>query len=791
MGLSRKIRTRGGPFTRATLALLSQTLGKTKPLPEKFERILVTVVAGIGDCLLATPAIRSLRKRYPEARIVLLTNRRSEGLLKGWPEVDEIIAFDIDYLFYSSKQRWYRPRGLIHIWRTLRHLRRERFDLAVNLKEINSLRGAVLMGLWLTAGGARYRAGRDTEGRAAAFHIRTPESELDRRHAVTKNLAVATALGCEADTGPISIHLSQDDRHAADSFLSGRGSLTAPLVALHPWVKDANRRWPLAHWAKVAENLSSRLGATSVVLGGSQDVAAAEGLAGATSGNVLLATGALTLRQTAALIERCDLFLGVLSGPLHMAAAVGTPIVACYASRYGDLYPPYTDPARFKVLTPKSPGAPLSEVPPEAVIDGAQQLLKKGKSPPPVEVLPWFSAPEEETAPARPRSVAHIITRLDRGGSPQNTILTVLSLDPSRYRATLISGLTTAPTPMVTRLFDRQDIEFTFVPSLIRPLSPFSDLRALWSLYRICRQKRFDMVHTHGSKAGIIGRWAAWLAGCKLMVHTCHGSVFSGYAGRFMSRLFVSAERLTARITEHIITLTPEGMEEFLSCRIASEHKFSTIPSGVEIESLEARSGDNGTAAREAMGLPLEGPIIGSVGRLDWIKGYDLLVEASALVLKKRPDVWFAVAGDGHERSALEEQIHRLRVADRWRLIGWRDELNLIYRAFDLSVLPSRNEGMGRAAVEAMTCGLAVVATAVGGLPSVVEDEVTGILVPPEDPRALADAILKLLENEATRRKMEAEGPRRAQELFSKEVMIKRIDKLYTRLFETIEATQP
>jgi glycosyltransferase involved in cell wall biosynthesis len=344
---------------------------------------------------------------------------------------------------------------------------------------------------------------------------------------------------------------------------------------------------------------------------------------------------------------------------------------------------------------------------------------------------------------------------------------------------------------MVTRLFDRQDIEFTFVPSLIRPLSPFSDLRALWSLYRICRQKRFDMVHTHGSKAGIIGRWAAWLAGCKLMVHTCHGSVFSGYAGRFMSRLFVSAERLTARITEHIITLTPEGMEEFLSCRIASEHKFSTIPSGVEIESLEARSGDNGTAAREAMGLPLEGPIIGSVGRLDWIKGYDLLVEASALVLKKRPDVWFAVAGDGHERSALEEQIHRLRVADRWRLIGWRDELNLIYRAFDLSVLPSRNEGMGRAAVEAMTCGLAVVATAVGGLPSVVEDEVTGILVPPEDPRALADAILKLLENEATRRKMEAEGPRRAQELFSKEVMIKRIDKLYTRLFETIEATQP
>jgi ADP-heptose:LPS heptosyltransferase len=408
MGLSRKIQTRGGPFTRATLALLSQALGRPKPLPEKFERILVTVVAGIGDCLLATPAIRSLRKRYPEARIVLLTNRRSEGLLKGWPEVDEIIALDIDYLFYSTKRRWYRPRGLIHIWRTLRHLRRERFDLAVNLKEINSLRGAVLMGLWLTASGAKYRAGRDTEGRAAAFHIRTHESQLDRRHAVTKNLAVVTALGCEDDTGPISVHLSQNDRHAAEAFISARGPLSGPLVALHPWVKETEKRWPIVCWAKVAQELVSHFGANVVVLGGSQDIPAAGGLAGATSGNVLLATGALTLKQTAALIERSDLFLGVDSGPLHMAAAVGTPLVACYLLKNVDIFAPYTDPARFKVLTPKSPGAPLSEVPPEAVIDAAQQLLKKGKSPPPVEVLPWFSAPEEETAPARPRSVAHI-----------------------------------------------------------------------------------------------------------------------------------------------------------------------------------------------------------------------------------------------------------------------------------------------------------------------------------------------------------------------------------------------
>lgn len=387
------------------------------------------------------------------------------------------------------------------------------------------------------------------------------------------------------------------------------------------------------------------------------------------------------------------------------------------------------------------------------------------------------------------RSVAHIITRLDRGGSTDNTLLTVLGLSPSTYRVTLVSGLTTEPSPLLRRLMERTDVELLFVPTLLRALRPLKDMRAIFDLWLLFRRKRFDLVHTHSSKAGILGRWAAYLAGCKHLVHTPHGHVFEGYYGPALSRLFVAAERLTAKITDTIVTLTPKGIDDHLAWRIAPREKFTVIPSGVELEGFQP----GGTPmSRASLGLPPgAGTVVGSAGRLEPVKGFDLLVEASALVLKKMPDVWFVVAGDGEEREALKEQALRLGVSERWRFLGWRESLGEVYNAFDLSVLPSRMEGMGRTAVEAMACGLPVVATGVGGLPWVVEDGVTGIIVPPEEPRALADAIVRLLDDEGARKEMGAAGARRAQQLFSLQVMVEGLERLYGRLLDDRKGTRP
>ena len=124
---------------RAILALLRRTLGRPKSPPARVNKILVTLVAGIGDCLLATPALRALRKCYPDARIVLLVNRRAEDILEGWSAVDAIVPLDIDLLIYGKRWGWCRPEGLRHLWQTWQRLRRERFDLAVNFVQISSL----------------------------------------------------------------------------------------------------------------------------------------------------------------------------------------------------------------------------------------------------------------------------------------------------------------------------------------------------------------------------------------------------------------------------------------------------------------------------------------------------------------------------------------------------------------------------------------------------------------------------------------------------------------------------
>lgn len=764
------------------LAFLRRLLGRWTGPPPPFRRILAVVVAGIGDCLLATPAIRALHHAHPEARIVVLVNRRAVDLLSGWPAVDAVVPFDIDLLLYDNRWGWCRPAGLRHLWQTWRALRRERFDLAVNFMHITSLRGAVLMGLLLKAIGATYRAGRDTDGRAVAFQCRVPERWPGRRHCVVKNLALVEALGGKTDPGPIAVPMSEEDQRVAEAFLAKHAPLRRPLIALHPWASVPMNQWPLEAWSTVAKALVAEVGAQFIILGGPADQQPSMQWARTLEEPPIVAAGHLSLRQTAALLGHCDLFLGVLSGPLHVAAAVGTPIAACYPNVLAEVCAPYTDPARYRILAPTTAGAPAEDIPPEALIGAAKVLLNQKPSSPPEKVLPWYAAPDDKTGPT-PWKVAHIITRLDRGGSTDNTLLTVLGHDPARYHVTLISGQTTFPSTLVGRLADRPDITVRFLPNLTRAVHPVKDLQALWNLYRVCRRERFDLVHTHSSKAGILGRWAAWLAGCRRLVHTPHGHVFTGYYGPVLSRLFVYAERLTAAITDTIITLTPRGIEDHLAWRIAPEEKFTVIPSGVELEGFAPPSpADGGSSVRAALSLHPDEPIVGSVGRLDRVKGYDQLVEASDLVLRERPDVWFVVAGDGQERGALETQARRLGVAGRWRFLGWQERLEPLYHAFDISVLPSRNEGMGRAAVEALACGRPVVATAVGGVPSVVEDGVTGLLVPPEDPQALARAILQLLEDETARRRMGEAGPKWVRERFSCQAMLDGIERVYSRL---------
>lgn len=383
----------------------------------------------------------------------------------------------------------------------------------------------------------------------------------------------------------------------------------------------------------------------------------------------------------------------------------------------------------------------------------------------------------------KPR-ILHIITRLDRGGSPENTLLTLIGL-ADRFDFTLVYGLTQDFPRELFNLAKEKGVRFIYLPCLVRGISPVNDLKAFFSLFSLIKKEKFDIIHTHTSKAGILGRLAAKMAGSRnyypILVHTPHGHIFYGYYGIVLSKLFLIFERWAVNFTDKIITLTEKGIDEHLQLGVGKDRsKFVAIPSGVDLNKIADFKIDP-AAKREELGIPENIRLVGSAGRLEPVKGYKYFVEASKKVKESVPDCLFLLIGDGSLREELQRQIESLNLQQSFRILGWRDDINEIISFLDIFVLSSLNEGMGRVLVEAMAMGKPVVATNVGGIPSVVVDGETGILVPPRNPEALTEAIISLLRNPEKMKKMGEAGKERAK-FFSVEVMIEKTEKLYEEL---------
>ena len=378
--------------------------------------------------------------------------------------------------------------------------------------------------------------------------------------------------------------------------------------------------------------------------------------------------------------------------------------------------------------------------------------------------------------------VLHLITRLDQEGSATNTLMTVAGLEKRGFAITLVYGKTVSLPREAVPLRDK--IEMKEIPALIRELAPYQDLLAFYQLWQFIRRGGFTVVHTRSSKAGILGRWAAWCAQVPVIVHTPHGHVFYGYFGWLTTRLFVWLERLTALVTDRIVTLTEREKAEHLQWKIARAEKFTTIPSGVELQSVSSPKSQVPSLKSQALSAktvdlgPPSSPLVGTVGRFEPIKGHRYLVEAIPLVLSQVPTARFLFIGDGPLRSLLEQQTVQLGVATQVTFTGWHEEPAALMACCDLIVLPSLNKGMGRVLVEAMALGKAIVASSVGGIPDLVQDGKNGILVPPADPPRLAQAIISLLTDKSQTERMGAKG-RYLAPTFSAELMLEKLEKLY------------
>lgn len=373
--------------------------------------------------------------------------------------------------------------------------------------------------------------------------------------------------------------------------------------------------------------------------------------------------------------------------------------------------------------------------------------------------------------------VAHVVTLLELGGAQQNTLHTVRHLDRRTFAPVLVCGRG-----------GRLDVEATgvaaplyFISGLRRPIHPFTDLLAVYQLWRLFRKLSPDIVHTHSSKAGIVGRWAAWLARVPLRIHTFHGFGFHPGQNVFLRAALVAVERWSARISTALIVVSRANREEALARGIGRPDQFHLIRSGVSLSTY--RSIVPHRQAVAGLSLRPEDRLVTTIGPFKPQKHLRDFVRVAAAVGQYRKDVHFLVVGDGDGRALLEKEIRRRGVEHRVHLPGWRRDIPEILARTDVFCMTSLWEGLPRSLVEAMAAGLPCVVNAVDGCRDLIRDGENGFLIPPRHPLTTADRILRLLNDPSLAQTLGARARDTIGEEFDIDGMVRAQEELYRNLF--------
>lgn len=380
--------------------------------------------------------------------------------------------------------------------------------------------------------------------------------------------------------------------------------------------------------------------------------------------------------------------------------------------------------------------------------------------------------------PDRPIRILRIIARLNVGGPTIHVTLLANRLGPPEYESLLVCGTVEPGEGDMGYFAEQYGVHPVVIPELGRSLHPLRDAVTIWKVYRLIREYQPDVVHTHTSKAGFVGRVAAWMAGVPVIIHTFHGHVFYGYFGRPLTAIFMFLERMTARMSDTVITLTDSLRRELADVyHIARKSRITVLPLGLDLDGF-AQTPRKGGAFRQAWNIPADAALFGIVGRLASVKNHALFLDAALLVRAQLPGARFVIVGDGETRAEIEARVDALGLSDAVTLTGWQRDLAPIYSDLDVLVISSINEGTPVSVIEALAAGCPVVSTYVGGLPDLLDHGDLGVLVPPGDAEALAQAIVDTYRNPP--------DGRRAQELMLDRYGIARLvrdlDSLYRGL---------
>ena len=384
--------------------------------------------------------------------------------------------------------------------------------------------------------------------------------------------------------------------------------------------------------------------------------------------------------------------------------------------------------------------------------------------------------------------ICHLITRLILGGAQENTLLTARGLNrDSDFDVDLVTGPALGPEGELIGQAREFGLEPVIIDSLRRAIDPPRDIRALLELRRFFRQNQYDLVHTHSSKAGILGRWAAREAGVPWIFHTIHGLPFHEYQPRAEYELYRQLERMAATITHEIQTVCDRMAEKASHAGLQPIGGFRTVYSGMELEpflDVPPASSEKTVALREEWGIREKDFVFGKIARLFHLKGHRYSLKAFARIAERYDSVKLFLVGDGILREQLELLCEQLGIRKRVIFAGLvpYQQIPEMLTIMNVLVHTSLREGLARVIPQAQAAGRPVISYDIDGAPEAIEQERTGLLVPPKTIQPLVTAMERMLKDQNLRQTIINHGRSWVTPRFRWEFMVESVKDSYRAL---------
>jgi glycosyltransferase involved in cell wall biosynthesis len=379
--------------------------------------------------------------------------------------------------------------------------------------------------------------------------------------------------------------------------------------------------------------------------------------------------------------------------------------------------------------------------------------------------------------------IVHVITRLIVGGAQENTLLSCEGQHDLGHEVTLITGPPLGPEGSLMQRAQNYGYKVEVIDDMRRAILPLKDWRTYRKLIERIREIGPDVVHTHSSKAGIIGRWAAPRArhnNKPLIVHTIHGLAFTASTSPLVNNVYKYLERKTAPITDAIVCVADAMRDQSLAAKIGRPQQYVTVYSGMDTQPfLHPPVPRN--EVRKSLALRDDHIAVGTIARLFDLKGHDDLLDLAPDLCARFPNLRFLWIGDGSLRPKFEQRIAEMKLKDRFILTGLVPPTKIpeLTNAMDILVHPSRREGLARALPQGELAGCPVITYDIDGNREALIDNETGFLIPPFDKNKLAHALAKLLADTNLRKEMGARGRDFAVKRFDTKVMVEGLERVY------------